>query len=83
MAQRTIKLLRELNYGGRKLAAGSQMVLDERKAEWLVEQGAAEAIGWTAERAALLTPPRAAVSAKASSAKAPARTGCRGCGSAR
>lgn len=85
MQQRTVRLIRKHTHAGRELAPGAQLVLEQRKAEWLVDQGAAVPVGWSFTRAALLTPPataRGTDSTKASAQRA-APTGCRGCGSAR
>jgi len=70
-------------HAGRKVPKGTQLVMREAAADWLVEQGVAEPVGWNATRAALLTPPAAPLVNKPKTpapAKAPARTGCRGCG---
>lgn len=81
MAQRTVRLVRSHTHAGQSLRPGAQLILDERRAAWLIDQGVAvSAADWTPERAALLTP-RDAMQAKTKTAlpkAAPARMGCCG-----
>lgn len=78
MPQKTVRLIRSHEHAGQKLKPGSQLVLDEKRAAWLIDQGAAvDAKDWTAKRAALLTSPSAAQPAKAAK-PAPKSTGCCG-----
>lgn len=65
MKRRTVRLVKAHRHGGRDLQPGAQLVLDERRASWLVEQGVAEFVGGPSlTRAALLTDSRTAASAK-------------------
>lgn len=57
---KTVRLTKAHRHAGRDLSPGAQLVLDERRAAWLVEQGVAEYVGGRpTERAALLTTSRA------------------------
>lgn len=65
MAQRTIRLTKAHRHGGRDLQRGAQIVLDTRRASWLVEQGVAEFVdGPSSTRAALFTEARSTTSAR-------------------
>ncbi len=57
MQMRTIRLLRSHTHAGRKYEPGAQLSLNDRTAAWLIDQGVAEAVGWTRERAALRVAP--------------------------
>lgn len=79
MQRRTIRIIRSLTHAGRKIEPGAQLVIDERRAVWLIDQGVALATeDWVPERAALLTPPATMQTRAARAKAAPMRTGCCG-----
>ena len=78
MKRASVRLVRRHTHAGRELAAGAQLVLEARLADWLVSQGIAEPIGG-AVRTESQAPTAAAVAAPAPQAKPAARRlGCCG-----
>lgn len=75
--KKAVRLRRPTTHYGEKLAAGAQITVDESRARWLIEQGAADPVGWeyTGQRMRAAAP----ISAPAPNGEVPARRKC--CGS--